>query len=173
MIATTYNNKIELFPNKECKAINDFALKNLKYAGNIAYCTDEKLLELDFHYVIDEDCNENQHLGEVEYIDGQYYRFAVDNPIIPPMPEPSINIDSRKIKSEIGELFAPRGFDFQNNYPMIMDNLKDAPIPMYRKNMENLKTYSLGYKLTGLITDAEFMAFRQIFIDNGFDLNDY
>jgi hypothetical protein len=56
---------------------------------------------------------------------------------------------------------------------MIMDNLKDAPIPMYRKNMENLKTYSLGYKLTGLITDSEFTAFRQIFIDNGFDLNDY
>lgn len=103
----------------------------------------------------------------------EFYCELIDIPLPPPMPEPQINIDCRLIKTKIGELFAPRGFDFQNNYPMIMDNLKDAPIPMYRKNMENLKTYSLGYKLTGLITDAEFTAFRQIFIDNGFDLNDY
>ena len=101
--------------------------------------------------------------------------YVVDKPIVPPMPpiEPTIQIDSRKIKSEIGDLFEPRGFEFQKQYPMIVDNLKDAPIPMYKKNMENLKKYSLGYKLSGIITEVEYNAFLQIFINNGFNLNDY
>jgi hypothetical protein len=170
-----YNEQIEIL---NLKKIIEYVKDGVtSYIMPSEYSTEEsmanELIDAGFVDTIDAPLKENQYLGEVYKKDGKFYRDAIDNPLPPPIPEPTINIDSRTIKTEIGELFEPRGFDFQNNYPMIMDNLKDAPIPMYRKNMENLKTYSLGYKLTGLITDAEFTAFRQIFIDNGFDLNDY
>ena len=102
--------------------------------------------------------------------------YVVDKPIVPPMPpiEPTIQIDTRKIKSEIGNYFVAKyGVGFQNNFPMIMDNLKDFPVPMYKSNMKNLRTFSLMYLQDTIITSADLTAFENIFINNGFNLNDY
>jgi hypothetical protein len=145
--------------------------------GNFPNASVELQQSYGFYEVINPTLTEDKMCGN-PYLDEEnkvITFYIVDKPIVPPIPpiEPTINIDTRKIKSEIGELFEPRGFEFQNNYPMIMDNLKDAPIPMYRKNMENLKKYSVGYRLSGIITEVEYNAFLQIFIDNGFNLNDY
>lgn len=168
LYAIIQNTKIFTFANREAITNATCKIKGVVVGcSGLQYASYQKLEGLGFRIVKEATLKDNQHLGSVYEKDGEFYQDAIDNPVIEPV------FNSRELKEKVGELFAQKGLDFQVNYPVIMDNMKDAPIQMEYKNYKNLKDYSYVYKLSGIITDTEFTAFRKIFSDAGFNLENY
>lgn len=162
MIAIRYNDKNYSFSSKE--STQNFCLKELKFAGNVNYTTDEEFAALGFQTVIDEVCNENQHLGDLEYIDGKFYRFAVDNPILPPV------FDIHKFKEDIKTEYGDRRIVLAQYWGAINDNLKT---PMEDRHYTELKSLGYGLKQIGAINQSDLDKFILCFANQGINLNNY
>lgn len=161
-------NQIETYETKP-KWIIDVR-NNQRFNGGYQFCSDEFELMQGFKTVIDAELGENQHYSEVKkrVVNDvvEFYRDAVDNPIIIPP------FDTREAKDKIDALFGTK-VSLIPYYAPIMDNLKDAPIPMEDKNFHNLNVKISGYKQLGYITNDELIAFRQIFLDQNIDITKY
>lgn len=126
------------------------------------YATEEQETEQGFLTVIERPLQDDEQYGEIEWIEGQPY-YSIVKKIIP---TPEELFDSGLCKTDLMSAFAFKLLDFAPYYS-ILDPMING------KEFKWINMYSQGLLHAEKLDEAEYEAFKQVFLKQNIVITDY